>query len=258
MKMRLKNFIFVFTCTLASSVTSATPSSNLWANSTASCQAYGIPHVTYDTYFNRGPTVGTAGARGYPIDTGLTVGFLPFEKIQGEIGFDMLLPSEDPLLLNGKICTPESALFNGSPGVGVGIYNVGFKKDVNDYNILYLIFQKSLPGGKGYVSLGAYHGLNKDLFINSQGKHEQTGLIAGITSPDISLDFKGLKKINFVADIQTGKSAFGAWSIGPYFYFTDSIALGIAPVFFFDRDVQPGKSNLMWTAQVDIDFPLSK
>ncbi len=71
----------------------ATPSTTYWAPSTASCQARGVPHVTYDTYFWKGPAAGAQGATGYPIDTGLTAGVLPFEKVQGEVGFDLLLPS---------------------------------------------------------------------------------------------------------------------------------------------------------------------
>ena len=71
----------------------ATPSTTYWAPSTASCQARGVPHVTYDTYFWNGPEAGAQGATGYPIDTGLTAGVLPFEKVQGEVGFDLLLPS---------------------------------------------------------------------------------------------------------------------------------------------------------------------
>jgi hypothetical protein len=113
-----------------------TPSTTYWAPSTASCQARGVPHVTYDTYFWKGPPVGSQGAPGYPIDTGLTAGVLPFNKLQAEAGFDILLPSPQPLFLNAKLCTPESSLFAGSPGISFGFYNLGFKKDVTNYNVI--------------------------------------------------------------------------------------------------------------------------
>jgi hypothetical protein len=251
----LQNLNIVLSSLLVSSAALATPSTTYWAPSTASCQGYGLPHVTYDSYFNRGPTVGADGARGYPVDTGLTAGVLPFEKVQAEIGFDLLLPSEYPLFLNAKVCTPESSLFNGSPAVGVGIYNVGFEKNVTDYNIVYLMLQKTLSGGSGYFSLGVYHGLNKDLLRNSEGNSVQAGLMAGLLSPDISVGLKGLKKINLAADIQTGKNALGAWGVGSYFFFNESISLLLGPVFFLDSDIQPGQSDLMWTAQIDIDIP---
>ena len=235
----------------------ATPSTTFWAPSTASCQATGVPHITYDTYFWKGPVAGTAGAKNYPIDTGLTVGFLPFDRLQGEAGFDLLLPSENPLLLNAKLCTPESSLFSGSPGIGVGIYNAGFKDDVTDFNVLYLMFQKALPTG-GYVAGGLYHGLNRTLFTNSDGDVEQTGAMAAIASPDLEIGLTGLRKLNVVADVQTGRNVLGAWGFGTYVYFADNVSLLVGPVFFFDRDLQPGGSKYMWSAQLDIDIPLGR
>ena len=91
-------------------IASATPSTTFWAPSTASCQAAGVPHITYDTYFGKGPAAGSQGAPNYPIDTGLTIGLIPSNKVQAEAGFDALLPSQDPLFLNAKLCTPESSL----------------------------------------------------------------------------------------------------------------------------------------------------
>ena len=66
---------------------------------------------------------------------------------QGEAGFDLLLPSQDPLFLNVKLCTPESSLFKGSPAISFGIYNVGFKDDVTNYNVFHLMLQKAMPVG---------------------------------------------------------------------------------------------------------------
>jgi hypothetical protein len=232
----------------------ATPSTTYWAPSTASCQARGVPHVTYDTYFGKGPAAGSQGAPNYPIDTGLTIGFLPFERLQGEVGFDLLLPTQDPFLVNAKLCVPESGLFAGAPGISVGIYNVGFKKDVTDYNVLHFMLQKSIRGG-GYVSVGAYHGLNKALFTNSEGRVVQTGIMLGAFSPDIPVGWKGLKKINLAADVQTGKNVLGAWGLGSYFYFADNVSLLVGPVFYFDKNLQPGGKKVLWTAQLDVDIP---
>jgi hypothetical protein len=236
----------------------ATPSTTYWAPSTASCQAWAVPHVTYDTYFGKGPVAGTQGAPNYPIDTGLTVGFLPFKKLQGEVGFDLLLPSDYPALFNVKLCTPESALFAGSPGISFGIFNVGTKGGVTNYNVLHLMFQKTLPGGSGYVAAGVYHGLSESLFTNSEGEVVRTGAMVGVFSPDIPVGVKGLKKINFAADIQTGKNVLGAWGFGAYFYFTDTISLLTGPVFYLDKSLQPGGRSFLWTAQLDVDIPLGR
>ena len=249
--------LFVAGVALVPSVAFATPSTTFWAPSTASCQARGVPHVTYDTYFWKGPPAGTAGAPGYPIDTGLTIGFLPFDKVQGEAGFDFLLPSEHYVFLNTKLCTPESSLFAGSPGISFGIYNVGFKEDVTNYNALYLMFQKNLKVG-GYVAAGVYHGLNRPLFTSSEGEVEKTGALIGWVSPDVQIGRKGLRKINIAADVQTGENVLGAWGFGTNVYFADNVSLLIGPVFFLDKDLQPGGSKYMWTAQVDVDITPGK
>lgn len=241
-------------------IASATPSTTYWAPSTASCQAKFVPHITYDTYFWKGTPPPGAGAPTYPIDSGLTMGILPSSKVQAEVGYDLLLPSSNPMLffLNAKLCTPESSMFNGSPGISFGIYNLGFKKGVTDYNPVHLMFQKAFPGGSGYVAAGLYHGMSDTLFTNSDGKIVKNGAMIGVFSPDIPVGIKGLKKLNLTADIQTGKNVLGGGGFGLYLYFTDTIDLLVGPVWFTDSKLQPGGSKYLWTMQVDIDIPLGK
>jgi hypothetical protein len=244
---------------MATATASATPSATFWAPSVATCQAKYVPHVTYDTYYGKGTPPPGAGAPAYPIDTGLTMGVLPWNKLQGEIGYDLLLPSSHPVFffLNAKICTPESSLFKGSPAVSFGIYNTGFKKDVTDYNVVHLMFQKSLPVG-GYVAAGLYHGFSDVLFTNSEGRIVKTGAMVGWLSPDIRIGRKGLPKINLTADLQTGKNVLGAGGAGVYVFFNDYVSLLVGPVFFTDKALQPGRAGHLWTTQLDIDIPLGK
>jgi hypothetical protein len=248
--------VFVLSA-ICARIASATPSTTFWAPSTASCQAPGVPHITYDTYFGKGPAAGSQGAPNYPIDTGLTIGLIPSGKVQAEAGFDLLLPSQDPLFLNAKLCTPESSLFKGSPALGGGIYGVGTKNGVTDYNVLYLMVQKSMPIG-GYVAAGIYHGLSETLFTNSEGDIAQTGAMLAVASPDVQVGLKGLKKLNFVADAQTGKNVFGAWGFGTNIYVADNASLLVGPVFFLDKALQPGTKDVLWTVQLDVDVPLGK
>jgi len=245
-------------------VARATPSTTYWAPSVATCQAKYVPHVTYDTYYGRGTPipaglVPASGIRAYPIDTGVEMGVLPWSKLQAEVGYDLLLPSADPVFffLNGKICTPESSLFKGSPSVSFGFYDVGFHKNVTDYNVMSLMVEKGLPGG-GYISGGVYHGMNDVLFTNSEGKIVKTGAIAGWASPDIKVGVTGLQKIVVIADVQTGKNILGAGGFGAEVYFNDYVDLIVGPVFFFDRALQPGNAKRLWTTQLDIDIPLGK
>src|SRR6266568_4174719 len=84
-------------------IASATPSTTYWAPSTTYVQPYLVPHITYDSYFTK--------ESAYPLTLGLTMGILPFDKIQLEIGFDLSLPTENPLALNAKLGTPEDTFF---------------------------------------------------------------------------------------------------------------------------------------------------
>lgn len=235
---------------LVPALASATPSTTYWAPSVATCQPKAVPHVTYDTYY------GKKGS--YPIDTGLTIGVLPGDKVQAEVGYDLLLPGSNPtqFYLNGKICFTENSMGKGVPGVGVGIMNVGFA-DGTRYNMVYAVAQKTLPIG-GYIAAGFYHGISDKLFYSSEGKKTQNGAIVAWSSPDIKVGVTGLDKILLVADVQTGKNGFGAGGPGVYFYFNSYVDLLVGPVFFFDKTLQPGGSSMLWTTQVDIDIPLGK
>jgi hypothetical protein len=205
---RLAVIIWVIFSLFYTKIAWTTPSTTFWAPSTASCQDWAVPHLTYDTYFDKGAPAGTQGAPNYPVDTGVTVGFLPFERIQGELGYDLLLPTHAPLQLNGKLCTPESSLFSGSPAASIGVFGLGFKTDVNDYDVLYFMLQKSLPKIGGYVALGVYHGLSQTLFTNSDGKKVSSGVLAAINSPELQIGLSGLKKITFVADFKQERTSW--------------------------------------------------
>jgi hypothetical protein len=241
----------------------ATPSTTYWAPSTTYVQPYLVPHVTYDTYFWKGVATGQAGSPLYPIDLGLTMGVLPFEKLTLEVGFDLLLPSEDPIQLNAKLGVPEGLFFPGSPSLAAGIYGVGTKQSSGttpgtDFNVLHAMAQKNLPWG-GYLSAGGYYGAgSRILWLGSDGSEQRAGFMGAVASPDIRVDAPGLRKIVLVADVQTGENVFGAGGVGAYLYFTDSVSLLTGPVWFFDGALQPGQRDLLWTVQLDVDVPQRK
>ncbi len=233
----------------------ATPSTTFWAPSTTYVQPFGLPHLTYDTYFWKNAA--------YPITTGITVGVLPFDKVQLEVGYDLLLPSQNPVLflLNAKLGTPEDTFFKGSPSISAGIFGVGIKGKQSDtdlgtsWDMAHLMVQKNFPWG-GYVAAGGYYGLGtEELFRGDDGKPHRAGFIGAITSPDINVNLPGLKKLIVVADTQTGNNVFGAAGGGVYFYFNDYIDVLTGPVYFFDRTHQPGGDRWQWTVQLDVDIP---
>jgi hypothetical protein len=236
----------------------ATPSTTYWAPSVATCQAFATPHITYDTYYGKDA--------GYPVDTGLTMGVIPSDKIQAEVGYDLLYPGDPTqFYLNGKLCLPENSIGKGWPAIGGGIYNLGFHGTpsttddpaATNYNMIYLMVQKTLPFG-GYISGGVYHGTSAHLFTNSEGEVKKTGGIFGWSSPDIKFDLTGLSKMTIIADVQTGKNVFGGGGVGVDIYFNDYIALITGPVWYTDKELQPGGKSWLWTTQIDVDIPLGR
>jgi hypothetical protein len=233
-------------------VASATPSTDFWSPATTYVQPYLVPHLTYDTYF------GEKGA--YPIDTGITIGVLPWEKLQGEIGFDLLYPlpskaSSSALLLNAKLVIPEGAFGEAFPGLSAGVANVGFTKNVTDLTLLHGEIGKTF-GPVGNFTVGGYYGVNKYAMFSTAAKVPQGGAMLAWYSPDINVKVTGLDKITFMADAMTGKNNFGAVGVGIGFYFTPSIDVLTGPVFFQDKGTQPGGSSMLWTVQLDVDFDL--
>jgi hypothetical protein len=244
--------IFIFGCIafFLAENSMASPSTTFWTPCTPYVQPYKVLHVTYDTYYARNSA--------YPITTGLTMGILPFEKIQAEVGYDTMYPGTYPLSFNAKIGSPEGVLGEGSWGWTAGIFGFGTQKDVSDYNIVHFDVGKTFPV-IGTMEFGVYQGLNDNLMKSSTGELQKTGFMAGWFSQPIDVPY--IDKIMFTADVMTGKNAFGAWGGGLYIYFTPAIDLLVGPVFFFDKDAQATlggdpKPSWLWTAQIDIDIDM--
>jgi len=238
----------------------STPSTTFWAPSTPYLQPFGVLHITYDTYFNHKTL--------FPITTGLTIGLLPLKELNWEFGFDLLFSSPwekngekvFPLLLNTKIGTPEDTFFTGQPGWSFGIFNLGFESKVNNQNILYFMLGKTMLEDwgalkyLGIIQVGAYYGLEKTLFLSSDGKENNFGFLAGWFSYPIDVPI--IDKIIFTADIMSGEHSLGAWGGGVYFFITPTIDLLTGPVFFFDKDAAGVPEGWLWTLQLDVDIDL--
>jgi hypothetical protein len=194
------------------------------------------------------------------VDVGPTVGVLPWGGLQAEVGFDFFYPSfagqnsiDVPVVFNAKVGAPEDVYFAASPAWSFGIFGVGLEEHVNDQNVLHAMLGKTVPR-IGMVSLGGYYALNEDLFRSAGGDEARSGLMAGWSSP--SIDTPLIDKIILAWDVQTGENVLGATGGGIYVYFTPSIDLLTGPVFFFEKDLQPGRSSWLWSVQLDVDVNL--
>ena len=231
----------------------ATPSTTYWTPMTLDIQPYGVLHLGVDNYFTVFRKADNGGAS-FPTDFGLTMGVLPFEKLQMEVGLDLLESSNYPLYFNTKIGTPEDALFKGSPTLQLGIFNLGTKNNVTNQNIVFGVIGKTIPG-IGRISAGPYIG-NKKVLIDKNGDKENTGIMVAFDRGFMPVKDKNgneYNKLVFAADYASGKNAIGGGGVGLYYYFTKDISLLTGPVWFNEEAIN-GKWK--WTIQLDINLPL--
>lgn len=229
---------------IAVSIAQATPSTQIWIPST-DIQPYKKLHLGFDTYMKTEKNSGTREPA--VINNGLTIGVIPGDKLQAEVGIDQRItgtePSDSsPLYFNLKAGLPEDAFFKGSPAFAVGGYDFGTRKDVTDYNILYAIAAKTFALGR--LSIGVFSG-NDKLLVDGSGKKDNTGILASWdrTMTEIS------DKLWFAVDYQSTKSGYGALSAGASWKFADNVSVILAYDIYNNDNLKPTA-----TIQVDIDL----
>lgn len=231
---------------MAGAAVFATPSTQLWIPST-DIQPCNKWHFGFDEYIKTENT--DAGTRETSvINNGITVGVLPYEKIQAEIGIDQrsvsLQPYDsNPFYFNAKVGTPEGALFTGSPAIAAGGYDFGTETDLTDFNIVYGVVAKTF-GVAGRFSIGYYMG-NDKLLLNKSGEKDAAGVLASWdrTISEIS------DKLWVAVDYQGAENGYGATSLGVAWKFAPNVSV-IAGYDIFTNDTLKPTA----TFQVDIDL----
>jgi hypothetical protein len=211
----------------------ATPSTQIW-NPSTDIQKSGTVHLGIDNYFS----IAKNSTTPYQInpDLGVTVGLLKYL----EVGIDMIQPSPDPFYFNIKLGFPET---DGMPAFAIGAFNIGTKKDVTDYNMIYGAVAKTFPT-IGRLTLGYYQGLNENLFKDETGKIVKKGFIA-------TWDKALTDKIWASIDYASGNSWYGSLSIGGSYSFSSNVSVILAYVIFNNGNVVP---NNTLTTQLDINL----
>lgn len=232
---------------LAPLAANATPSTQVWIPST-DIQKYKSVHLNVDNYVAaEKETNGTWKAPVFVI--GPTMGVLPYEKVQAEVGFDLIkagLPADSyPVFLHAKVAAAEGKLFDNSPSFAVGGYNFGLKKDVTDQNIVYGLAAKSF-GKIGRLSAGYFSGNNKVL-VDENGNKENTGALLSWdrTISEIS------DNLWVAVDYQGGDSSMGALSLGVSWAFAPNTSV----LFGYDiyNNVKIAGANT-FTVQLDVNL----
>jgi hypothetical protein len=231
----------------------STPTTHLWIPST-DIQGFGKLHFGFDDFLRIKNNNGTRGGTIYC--AGLTSGFLPFNKFQGELGVDYLTMSDpvydnNPLLFNIKFGIPEDSLFKFSPAIAFGAYNIGTKRNLTDYNMYYGLIAKTIPF-IGRISAGYYFG-NKTVLVDENLKVENQGLLLAWDRNMSEIS----DKLWMAVDYQGGKNAFGVLNLG----FSYAVAKNVSVLFAYDiwnnKNVYYNSkdSNInSFSVQVDINF----
>lgn len=236
---------------LLNGVAFATPSTTYWTPATTDIQPFGILHIGVDNYF----TVfrkAKNGASSFGTDIGLTMGVLPFEKLQMEVGVDLIEPTDYPVSFNAKLGTSEDSLFKWSPALNIGIFNVGTKKDVTNQNIVFGLVGKTIPVIGARLFAGPYIG-NAKALVDKHGDRENKGFMIGFDRgffPAKDSEGNEYKKVVLAGDYASGKNSIGGGGFGLYYYFTKDISLLTGPVWFNEKEIN-GKWK--WTVQLDIN-----
>jgi len=242
-------------CGLTASIAAATPSTQVWIPST-DVQPYKTVHLNFDTYIRTGTN--DDGSRTAPVVViGPTVGILPFEKIQSELGFDVISGGGDadkyPLYFHGKLATPEESLFKFSPAIAVGGYNFGTKSGdarngelATTQDIFYGLLAKTFPV-VGRLSAGYFAG-NKKVLLDENGNSDEKGVLLSWdrTMTEIS------DKLWVAVDYQGTNSAMGAFSFGASWAFAKNVSL-LVGYDIYNKKATGGQDT--FTMQVDINIP---
>jgi hypothetical protein len=233
----------------------ATNSTTFWTPMTPDIQPYGVLHFGVDSYFR----IAHDSNSTLPADfTVLTIGVLPFQKIQMEVGADHVANTAHPWLFNAKVGSPENAWFHGSPAIQAGIFNVTkkFRTGRADSNIFFGVIGKTFAP-LGRFSVGPYWG-NHATLLSSRGAAENSGFMAAFDRGFHSAKGHGgaeYKKLVVAADYASGKNIVGGGGAGLYYFFSEGISVLVGPVFFNDRGLN-GKWK--FTAQLDINLNVRK
>jgi hypothetical protein len=275
----------VFLSLLVGGTAFATPSTTYWTPATSDVQPFNVWHIGVDNYFRLYQTqqdLDKGQGMALPTDVGLTVGVLPFEKLNMEVGIDYLAPAVfahpalrsmgSSLLFNAKLGTPEGA-FLGSwfPALNLGIFNVGTKSQVTNMDIVDFLVGKTL-GDFGRIHGGGYYGNPGSVLMNKNGckpratnmafacpvgqavDHQNAGGMVGYDYGFWKVKDKEGNEYNkwvFAADYASGKNYIGGGGFGMYHYFNKDISLLTGPVWFNDHVIN---GQWKWTVQLDINF----
>jgi hypothetical protein len=242
----------LMTMTLAAAMNAdATVSTLIWQPA-VDIQPFLNPHFGWDTYISLKEPYGTT------VNGGITMGVLPFKKIQMEVGIDYRDFNGNhnfPWYANAKVGSPEGSFFKHQPAIVAGIYDVGFNRDENNnptsYDIAFGQIGKTI-WKLGRFTAGGFYG-NPKLLLNASNvdssgstKKDNVGVLLGWDRVISELT----DKLWLCVEYQGTNSGYGALSFGFAWYFAPNVSVIYGIDFINDnRTYAP-----VATVQVDVNF----
>ncbi|MBI5893185.1 MAG: hypothetical protein HZB79_05960 [Deltaproteobacteria bacterium] len=267
---RILTIVLATAVILSGQIAFATPSTHIWSPAT-DIQPYGVFHLTADMYLPvKSDDEQVGGVRADKPDPvtnmGLTLGVLPFEKVQLELGFDHITGysfakrgdlDDSPFYFNAKLGVPEGSFGTYFPALAIGGYMFGTRTDGEaranrtlepgtDYNIYYAKIAKTFdPVGR--FSAGYYAG-NKKLLVDENGKEDEHGVLLAWERVMTEIS----DKLWLAVDYMGGDNSFGAIAYGFSWKFAPNVSVIFA---YVDQNNDKLAFVEDWfTVQVDIDF----
>ena len=230
-------------------VSFATPSTQIWIPST-DIQAFGVVHLGWDSYIKT-ESVGDIGSYEATVaNGGITIGALPVNKVGIEIGIDYRDINADhryPMYFNAKLGTTEDAFFKYMPALAVGIYDVGFIKDFNNFNVAYGLIAKTI-WKLGRFSAGGFTGNDRLLYnASNEGKKDNTG---ALVSWDRTIS-EITDKLWLSVDYMGSKNIYGGLSFGAAY------AVSPEASFIIGYDIWNDDKTFKPSATVQVDMNIS-
>ena len=226
----------------------ATPSTQIWIPST-DVQKFATVHLNFDSYL-RIDQEDNGGRLPPMVMLGPTVGVLPWEKLQAEVGFDWMMQGNAlldryPFYFHGKLGTPEDSMFKWSPAIAVGMYNIGYKSKVTTQDIAYGLAARTFPY-VGRLSVGYYYG-NDAILTDERGNAANQGVLASWDRTIKELS----DKLWLAVDYQGGNNLLSSLNAGASWNFTENISLLLGYDHYLNQTAA-GKDTV--TVQLDINI----
>lgn len=244
---------------------SATPTTYIWSPS-ADIQPYGKVHLNVDNYTpvesrdkngNKlfvqqvyGPTFSLLSDR--PEKNLLGKLLPPLGKVMAEAGFDYkkgfgTTLDKWPIYGHFKLAVPEDAYFKNMPASAFGIYDMGYKRNFTNYNLLYYRLAKTVSWNKvnlGRFSAGYFHG-NGRLLRDEDGLRDNAGLLLAWDRVISEIS----DKLWLCVDYQGSHSSYGAMNYGLAWKFNNNVSMIIGYEVYNNKGL---KDTV--TFQLDMDF----